>query len=264
MKRKPSVLSPQFSVLREAPVAGPVPRFEIPDWRERFGVVAGITGRGNEEGRGFDLGLWTDAPVHDVMTRWRTFRRTEPGFDATVLGNQVHQAAVQFHASGKRWIQLEGLDGHATSTKGILLSVTVADCIPVYLLDPVKKAVALLHAGWRGTAGRILAQGVETLSEAVGSDPADLVIHCGVGICGNCYEVGSEVMEGCGKAAEGSGPWHLDLRSVLAEQAALMGIGSVSVSEWCSAHDARHFYSHRRSGGADGRMVAYLGMPSSP
>jgi copper oxidase (laccase) domain-containing protein len=71
-------------------------------------------------------------------------------------------------------------------------------------------------------------------------------------------------MEGCGKAAEGSGPWHLDLRSVLAEQAALMGIGSVSVSEWCSAHDARHFYSHRRSGGADGRMVAYLGMPSSP
>jgi Uncharacterized conserved protein len=160
------------------------------------------------------------------MTRWRAFRGAEPGFDATVLGNQVHQTAVQFHASGKGWIQLEGLDGHATSTKGILLTVTVADCIPVYLLDPVKKAVALLHAGWRGIAGRILAQGVETLGEAVGSDPGDLVMHCGVGICGNCYEVGSEVMEGCGKAAEGSGPWHLDLRSVLAEQAGLLGIGS--------------------------------------
>jgi copper oxidase (laccase) domain-containing protein len=139
-----------------------------PDWRERFGVVAGITARGSEEGRGFDLGLWTDAPVHDVMTRWRAFRRAEPGFDATVLGNQVHQTAVQFHASGKGWIQLEGLDGHATSTKGILLTVTVADCIPVYLLDPVKKAVALLHAGWRGIAGRILAEGVETLGEACG------------------------------------------------------------------------------------------------
>ena len=68
-------------------------------------------------------------------------------------------------------------------------------------------------------------------------------------------------MEGCGKAAEGSGPSHLDLRSVLAEQAALLGIRSVSISEWCSAHDARFFYSHRRSGGSDGRMVAYLGMP---
>ena len=86
----------------------------------------------------------------------------------------MHQTAVRFHASGKGWIQLEGLDGHADLNKGILLTVTVADCIPVYLLDPVKKAVALLHAGWRGIAGRILPR-VETLGEAVGSDPADLV-----------------------------------------------------------------------------------------
>ncbi len=70
------------------------------------------------------------------MNRWRAFRRAEPGFDATVLGNQVHQTAVAFHGAGKGWIQLEGLDGHSTTTKGILLTVTVADCIPVYLLDP--------------------------------------------------------------------------------------------------------------------------------
>jgi YfiH family protein len=238
-----------------------VPRFEIPGWRERYGVVAGITGRGEAEGSGFDLGLWTQAPVNDVMIRWQAFRRSDPGFDATVLGNQVHQTAVEFHGSAKGWVQLEGLDGHATATKGILLTVTVADCIPVYLLDPVKRAIALLHAGWRGTAGHILAQGVETLSEAVGSEPSDLVMHCGVGICGNCYEVGSEVMLGCGKPADGAGPWHLDLRSVLSEQAALLEIGAVSVSDWCSAHDARFFYSHRRSGGSDGRMVAYLGIP---
>jgi purine-nucleoside/S-methyl-5'-thioadenosine phosphorylase / adenosine deaminase len=255
------VPSTEYRVLREEPVAGPIPRFAIPGWRERFGVVAGITGRGEQEGRGFDLGLWTDSPVRDVMTRWQAFRHADPGFEATVLGNQVHQTAVQFHGSGKGWIQIEGLDGHATTTKGVLLTVTVADCIPVYLVDPVKKAVALLHAGWRGTAGRILAQGVETLSEAAGSVTADLVMHCGVGICGNCYEVGSEVMEGCGKPASGSGPWHLDLRLILAEQAALLGIRSVSVSEWCSGHDARYFYSHRRSGGSDGRMVAYLGIP---
>ncbi|HEU5153497.1 MAG TPA: polyphenol oxidase family protein [Gemmatimonadales bacterium] len=257
------VPSTEYRELREEPVAGAIPRFAIPGWRERFGVVAGITGRGSEEGRGFDLGLWTDSPVNDVMTRWRAFRGAEPGFEATVLGNQVHQTAVQFHGSAKGWVQLEGLDGHATATKGILLSVTVADCVPVYLLDPVKKAVALLHAGWRGTAGRILAQGVETLREAVGSVPADLIMHCGVSICGNCYEVGSEVMLGCGKPADGAGPWHLDLRSVLADQAALLGIRSVSVSEWCSAHDARFFYSHRRSRGSDGRMVAYLGMPKN-
>ncbi|HSE67963.1 MAG TPA: laccase domain-containing protein, partial [Gemmatimonadales bacterium] len=122
-----------YRVLREEPLAGPIPRFAVPGWRERFGVVAGITGRGEQEGRGFDLGLWTDSPVNEVMTRWRAFRQAEPGFEATVLGNQVHQTAVQFHGSGKGWIQIEGLDGHATTTRGVLLTVTVADCIPVYL-----------------------------------------------------------------------------------------------------------------------------------
>jgi copper oxidase (laccase) domain-containing protein len=87
-----------------------------------------------------------------------------------------------------------------------------------------------------------------------------VIMHCGVGICGACYEVGSEVMIGCGLAAEGPGPWHLDLRDQLVEQAQAAGLRSVSCSSWCSAHHSEHFFSHRRSGGRDGRMVAYLGM----
>src|SRR5688572_4965827 len=63
------------SELREVPVAGPIPRYEVPNWRERYGVAAGITGRGSEPGRGFDLGLWSNAPVGEVMSRWLAFRR---------------------------------------------------------------------------------------------------------------------------------------------------------------------------------------------
>ena len=248
------------AVVREEEGGGEVPRFEVAGWRERFGVIAGITGRGAATGRGFDLGLSTDAPVGEVMARWRAFRHAEPGFSGVVLGNQVHGRAVAWHDGGPGWLQLEGVDGHATGAPGLLLTVTVADCIPVYLLDPRRRAIALLHAGWRGTASRILDAGLTLLTRRAGTDPADVLMHVGVGICGPCYEVGSEVVTGVGLAAEGPGPWHVDLRDRLIAQGRELGIAAISRSAWCSAHDRPRFYSHRASKGADGRMVAYLGL----
>jgi YfiH family protein len=247
------------SVVREAPVPGAIPRFEIPTWQEDYGVIAGITGRGSEPGRGFDLGLWSSEPVGDVMSRWLAFRRGLAGFHAVVLGNQVHGVEVATIESGRGWIQMEGIDGWISTTPGILLTVTVADCVPVYLVAP-GRGIALLHAGWRGTAGGILRRGLERLKAETGSPSADILMHCGVAICGECYEVGSEVIEGCGVPAEGSGPWHLDLRARLLAQGQAMGLTLSSVSPWCSAHDRKSFYSHRGSAGADGRMVAYMGM----
>jgi copper oxidase (laccase) domain-containing protein len=70
-------------------------------------------------------------------------------------------------------------------------------------------------------------------------------------------------MAGCGRPAEGAGPWQFDLRGHLAATATSLGLARVSVSAWCSAHDRPSFYSHRASRGADGRMVAYLGLPRS-
>jgi YfiH family protein len=244
---------------KEVEIAGGIPRFELAEWRERYGVVAGITGRG-ESSPGFDLGLWTNQPVSGVMQRWRELRRALPEFHGQVFAIQCHGTDVVWHgASGFGWRILDGMDGHATGAPGLLLQVSVADCIPVYLLDPDARVIALLHAGWRGIADRILARGLEVLM-AHGAVPGRIVMHAGVGICGKCYEVGREVMEGCGLPAEGAGPWHADLRSVLAAQARALDVGTVSVSPRCSAHEARHFFSHRRSRGTDGRMVAYLGL----
>jgi polyphenol oxidase len=246
-------------VAAETPVPGPIPRYELAAWRAN-GFVAGITGRGDGEGPGFDLGLWTTEPVGQVMSRWRALRTALPGADAVVLGNQIHGAEVMTVGPARGWLQVEGIDGWVTTTPGTYLAVTVADCIPVYLGVPAR-GVALLHAGWRGTAAGILQAGLEQLLLASGADPADVIMHCGVGICGRCYEVGSEVMAGCGVRPVGPGPWHVDLREVLAGQAAELGVVLLTVSSWCSAHDRPSFYSHRASSGADGRMVAYLGMP---
>ncbi|HEY3011514.1 MAG TPA: polyphenol oxidase family protein [Gemmatimonadales bacterium] len=238
---------------------GPIPRFEIPGWRERFGVTAGITGRGSEPGRGFDLGLWSNQPVGEVMNRWLAFRREMSGFGAIALGNQAHGVELMTLDSARGWIQVEAIDGWITTTPGILLTITIADCIPVYLVAP-GRGVGLLHAGWRGTAGGILECGVERLESTTGCSPSEFSMHCGVGICGDCYEVGSEVMTGCGVSVSGPGPWHLDLRSRLMEQARELGLAQVTSSAWCSSHDRPNFYSHRASGGADGRMVAYIGI----
>ncbi|HEU4568943.1 MAG TPA: laccase domain-containing protein [Gemmatimonadales bacterium] len=268
--------------ISEALLDGPVPRAEIPGWREKYGVVAGITRKP------YDLGLWTTDPVEQVMTRWREFRRHEPGFSLYVLGNQVHGARVEIHlppstASRRRprksqvkrlsqlqvqtpateWRVLDGVDGHVAAERGTMLCVTVADCTPVYLLHPSTGAVALLHAGWRGTAAGILERGVQSLLVAatgIPGDPAEagIVCHLGVSICRDCYEVGPEVFEAVGyprpEGPEGKGC--LDVRGVLADQAEALGIKELSISSHCSRH-GEAWYSHR--GGDGGRMVAYLG-----
>jgi YfiH family protein len=222
--------------------------------------VAGITGRGAEPGRGFDLGLWSEQPVGEVMNRWLAFRRDLREFRAVVLGNQVHGVELMQVDQGEGWIQVERIDGWISRTPGILLTVTVADCVPVYLVAP-GRGIALLHAGWRGTAGGILGRGLAALQKATRSPASDMAMHCGVGICGECYEVGSEVMAGCGAPTSGTGPWRLDLRDRLLDQARHLGLTRVSSSPWCSAHDRSTFFSHRASKGADGRMVSYMGIP---
>jgi YfiH family protein len=243
---------PSAHALAEIPAGdAAVPRLELAEWAERYGVVAGISTRP------LSLGLWSDEPVGQVIGRWRAFRAAFGArFPAIVLSHQVHGIEVQWHESlPDGWLLLDGVDGHATGNHGLLLAVTVADCIPVYLADRQKGAIALLHAGWRGTAGGILSRGVDLLRRRGSAKISDIVMHCGVGICGECYEVGSEVADRFGLA----GSSHLDLRDILAQQAHGLGIRDVSTSPWCSAEGRDRFFSHRASRGRDGRMVAYLG-----
>jgi len=230
-----------------------VPRLELAEWAQRYGLVAGITTRP------LSLGLWSDEPVGQVIGRWRAFRTAFGArFPSIVLAHQVHGTDVHWHESlPEGWLILDGIDGHATAERGALLTVTVADCIPVYLAVPQKGAIALVHAGWRGTSDGVLEQAVELLKWRGFAKGRDIVMHCGVGICGGCYEVGSEVAVRFGL----TGTVQLDLREVLTRQARSLGIDEITISPWCSVEGRDRFFSHRGSRGRDGRMVAYLGRP---
>ena len=161
------------TVLREEPLSesGAVPHLRVPGWTDRFGVVAGITGRGSETPP-FDLGLHSAEPVGPVMARWRSFQDSLPSFQGFVLGDQVHAVETRWHETVDGWLRLPGVDGHGTSSRGVMLLVTVADCIPVYLVAPGAGACALLHAGWRGASSGMVERGLALLASQAGVDPS--------------------------------------------------------------------------------------------
>lgn len=240
-----------------------LPASLVEGWRD-LGVVAGMTERSDPEGGDFDLGLRGDSPVGEVMARWDRLRAAFPGFRAFRSGHQVHGTTVLTHEGegSPGWTISEGIDGHVTHAQGILLLVTVADCIPVFLYDPVARVAGLLHAGWRGTAGGILGRGLAMMT-GCGAAVENVVMHCGVGICGGCYEVGPEVADALGLGTErGAGRVPVDLRACLEEAGRSAGIRRISVAPECSREGGERFFSHRRGGQGEGRMVAFLGMPT--
>ena len=238
-----------------------IPCLELPEWRARFGLVAGITTRG--DAGDFSLGLWSgSAPVADVMRRWAEFRGAfTPGCTAVVVSRQCHGTRVRWHErAGEGWLLLDGYDGHLTAATGLLLGVSVADCVPVYLVARQGAVVGLLHAGWRGIAAGVLEAGLERFSTAAAISPSDVIMHCGVSICGDCYEVGPEVILNVTGRRVGAAE-RLDLRGELVRRARERGVAEVTISPYCTRHDTGWFHSHRGSGGQAGRMIAYLGRP---
>lgn len=87
------------------------------------------------------------------------------------------------------------IDGLVTDVPGLVLAAFYADCVPLYLVDPVRRCIGLSHAGWRGTVGKIGKKTVELMREQYGSSPEDLVAAIGPSICQSCYEVSKDVIE---------------------------------------------------------------------
>jgi YfiH family protein len=189
------------------------------------------------------------------MTRW-TILQQELGADSPrlVLARQVHGTTVLEQTGGwTGWLRTGQADGLIARDRGTAVAVTLADCVPIFIAHP-SGVVALLHSGWRGTAGRIIDVAIAALAHA-GCPAPELGVHLGPAICGRCYEVSAEVrQELTGMPANRAG--HVDLRALIAEHARAAEVQNISVSAFCTRCDNDRFFSHRA--GDSGRHVAVI------
>jgi YfiH family protein len=242
--------------------AGEVPIWAHPGWVERFPwLVQGTTGSG-EGGEPFDLGLFGGGAVGAVVERWRRLRLAT-GMRTSVHARQLHGREVAHHPRSaiEGLLVMEGYDGHVSDAPGLLLAVSVADCVPVFLVDPEHRTVGAVHAGWRGTAAGVLEGAIARMGELFDTRPGELHLHCGPAICGECYEVGPEVHQAVNPSRSApAGPAPIDLRAALLERAAAVGVvpEQSTLSMHCTRCGPGYFFSHRA--GSPARQMGVLGL----
>lgn len=210
------------------------------------------------------------------------FRRTAVSLHSEVsdfvLTDQTHTTNVR-KVTGKdrgkgiiRERDYADVDGLITNETGIVLSAFFADCVPLYFVDPARRAIGLSHSGWRGTVSRMGLATIQAMGEAYGSDPKDLVCAIGPSICQSCYEVSEDValrfMEefpGAGDALcypsrHKKGKYQLNLWK--ANELVLTGAGvlpeRIAVTDACTCCNPKLLFSHRASHGRRGNLGAFL------
>ena len=170
--------------------------------------------------------------------------RIQLGFEQYAAGEQVHGNAIAVLADSSPITPspIAGVDGLITNRPGLCLGVQVADCGPVYLLDPVRRAVGLLHSGRKGTELGIVPAAIALMATAFGSIPSDLVVQLGPCIRPPLYET--------------------DFASEILRQARDAGVNNVFDCGSNTGADLSLYYSYRMEKGRTGRMLALLGIRS--
>jgi len=244
------------------PDAG-LPALSHPEWMTRWPWLSqGTTSRG-AAATPFDLALFGHGIAEPVLGRWELLRAAT-GMPVASHSRQPHGSTVRIHSPTSPGLHLsEPADAHLTRAPGVLLAVTVADCVPITLVCEDPRIVGVIHAGWRGVVASVLEETISAVADRLGVAPARLHLHFGPAICGTCYEVGPEVHQALGlKPPEGPAP--VDLRAALAGRAVRAGVPAdqLSRSSHCTlcgdGDGVRHFFSHRA--GDPERQVAWVGI----
>ena len=162
------------------------------------------------------------------------------------------------------------VDGLITNEPGVVLSTFYADCVPLYFVDPVHKAIGLSHSGWRGTVGRMGKKTLEAMKEAFGTNPKDVYAAIGPSICQDCYEISEDVAECFYQEFEkwgqeilidkGNGKYQLDLwkaNEIVLTEAGIIG-EHLAVTNICTCCNHNLLFSHRASHGQRGNLGAFL------
>jgi len=175
---------------------------------------------------------------------------------------QVHSAQVRLVGQAHTGAVQPATDGLLTTAPGVVLLLRFADCVPLLLFDPVRRAVGLVHAGWRGVADGVVKAAVQAFVRHVGSHPADLWAGVGPAIGPCCYQVRPEMATAVARACpdsvkvvqERNSALYLDLPRAVQAQLESAGVGQVEISGLCTACHTEEWFSHRAEGGRTGRF----------
>ena len=198
--------------------------------------------------------------------------------DRMVVSYQTHTVNVRRVTTadeGKGVIRprdYKDVDGLITDVPGLTLVTFYADCVPLYLVDPVHRAIGLSHSGWRGTVKKMGQVTLEAMKEAFTTKPEDVIAAIGPSICKDCFEVGEEVVRefeavfDCKYHKElirpngRPGKYHLDLWK--ANQIILQEAGvqpeRIHTTNICTMCNSDYLFSHRRVGEERGNLAAFL------
>ena len=203
------------------------------------------------------------------------------GFDMNdiVTSDQTHTANVRLVTEEDRGNGITkprpytDVDGMITNVPGLVLATFYADCVPLYFIDPVHRAIGLSHSGWRGTVAKIGAVTVRRMQEEFGSEPSEIYAAVGPSICQDCYEVSEDVIEQFKENFEEEqwdslfyekpdGKYQLDLWEANHQIMLEAGIREehISLPNLCTCCNPEFLFSHRASHGKRGNLGAFLGI----
>jgi YfiH family protein len=260
-------------------VASAIPLFHFKSLSSNPGIKHFVTHRKGGVSRGdyasLNLGLGTDDNPESVqLNRQLLARAIQVDPDHFVFARQVHKGNVMVIGEGDKGRgfysmndALPDCDAMITGVRGICLVIMVADCVPILIHDPVKRVVAVAHAGWRGTVTSIAMHTVKAMQQAFGCNPAHM--HAGIGpsIGPCCYEVGREVEVALESQPfdqtsflykEPSGRTILDLWEANRQQLLAAGLPEtrIELAGICTLCNHETFFSSRAGKGITGRFVA--------
>lgn len=221
---------------------------------------------------GFSLALHTGEDINSIISN-RGIVEEYFGEDNIYCSlRQVHSSMVHIcnETESKGWKDIENAveaDAVITDRRGVVLTILTADCVPILLFDPIKNIIGAVHAGWKGSADKILTKTIKAMEGEYGSNPKDLVVAIGPSIGKCCYEVDRDVAKhfeeydtGALETGDRDGKYQLDLKVINSIQAQECGvdIDNIEISKICTSCDNEHFFSYRAENGCKGRFMSAI------
>lgn len=226
------------------------------------GMSTRLGGVSNEPYSSLNLGLATEDTHENIWQNRRLFfDELQTPVDQVVFSYQIHGTEILVAEKPGNY---EGYDAQITNIAGICLAVSIADCTPILIHDQKNKAIAAIHAGWKGTVGQIVQKTLVKMNESFGTIGANCFAYIGTCIGKTKFEVNNDVAQHFEpkfkKVISETGKFLVDLKE--ANQAQLLQFGvplqQIEVSEKCTVLNNDQFFSHRFEKGTTGRMLAAI------